>query len=50
MHLIIMNSLRSVLWRCWLGSRKGIKPVRKLSGGCWHDYLSGARCRFAYGL
>ena len=23
----------SVLWRCWLGSRKGIRPVKKLSGG-----------------
>jgi len=23
----------SVLWRCWLGGRKGIQPVEKLSGG-----------------
>ena len=23
----------SVLWRCWLGSRKGIRPVKNLSGG-----------------
>ena len=23
----------SVLWRCWLGSRKGIQPVKQLSGG-----------------
>jgi len=23
----------SVLWRCWLGGRKGIQPVKKLSGG-----------------
>jgi len=38
----------SVLWRCWLGGRKGIRPVKKLSGGCWHGYLSGARCRLAY--
>jgi len=22
----------SVLWHCWLGSRKGIWPVKKLSG------------------
>ena len=22
-----------MLWRCWLGSRKGIQPVKKLSGG-----------------
>jgi len=25
--------LRSVLWRCWLGDRKGIRPVKKLSSG-----------------
>ena len=37
----------SVLWRCWLGGRKGIRPVKKLSGGCWRGYLSGARCRLA---
>jgi len=23
----------SVLWRCWLGGRKGIRSVKKLSGG-----------------
>ena len=23
----------SVLWSCWLGGRKGIRPVKKLSGG-----------------
>jgi len=23
----------SVLWRCWLGGRKGIQPVKQLSGG-----------------
>ena len=42
------NTLPSVLWRCWLGGRKGIQPVKKLSGGvlAWH---SGARCRLAYG-
>jgi len=26
-------SLPSVLWHCWLGGRKGIRPVKKLSGG-----------------
>ena len=25
--------LPSVLWRCWLGGRKGIRPVKTLSGG-----------------
>jgi len=39
----------SVLWRCWLGSRKGIRPVKNWVVGCWHGYLSGASCRLAYG-
>ena len=26
------SSVPSVLWRCWLGGRKGIRPVKKLSG------------------
>ena len=38
----------SVLWRCWLGGRKGIRPVKNSVVGCWHGYLSGARCRLAY--
>jgi len=29
----IFHLLPSVLWRCWLGGRKGIRPVKKLSGG-----------------
>jgi len=28
-----MTNLPSVLWHCWLGGRKGIRPVKKLSGG-----------------
>jgi len=39
----------TVLWRCWLGGRKGIWPVKTWVVGCWHGYLSGARCRLAYG-
>jgi len=39
----------SVLWRCWLGIRKGIRPVKNWVVGCWCGYLSGARCRLAYG-
>ena len=41
--------LPSVLWRCWLGGRKGIRPVENRVVGCWCGYLSGARCRLAYG-
>ena len=39
----------SVLWRCWLGGRKGIRPVKNWVVGYWHGYLSGARCRLACG-
>ena len=27
------GAVPSVLWCCWLGNRKGIRPVKKLSGG-----------------
>ena len=40
--------LPSVLWRCWLGCRKGIRPVKNWVVGCWCGCLSGARCRLAY--
>ena len=39
----------SVLWHCWLGSRKGIRPVKNWVVGCWRGYLSGVMCRFACG-
>ena len=40
----------SMLWRCWLGVRKSIRPVNFWVMRCWCGYLSGARCRlFAYG-
>jgi len=39
----------SVLLRCWLGGRKGIRPVKNRVVGYWHGYLSGVRCRLAYG-
>jgi len=35
----------SVLWHCWLGGRKGIRPIKKWVMGYWCGYLSGARCR-----
>jgi len=28
----------SVLWRCWLGGRKGIQPVKNWVVRCWHGY------------
>jgi len=30
----------SVLWRCWLGGRKGIRPVKNWVIRCWHAWLS----------
>jgi len=29
----------SVLWRCWLGGRKGIWPVKNWVVGCWRGCL-----------
>ena len=40
--------LPSVLWCCWLGGRKVIRPVKRVVG-CWRVCLSGAMCRLAYG-
>jgi len=28
-----------VLWRCWLGGRKGIRPVKNWVVGCWRGCL-----------
>jgi len=54
--LVIINHLLtfpkdvfSVLWRCWLGGRKGTHPVKNWVVGFWRGYQSGARWRFAYG-
>ena len=45
----LYSTLPSVLWHCWLGNRKGIRPVKNWAVGCWHGYLSGARWGLAYG-
>ena len=36
-----LGELPSVLWRCWLGCRKGIQPVKNRVVGCWCGCLSG---------
>ena len=36
----------SVPWHCWLGGRKGIRPLKTPGAGV--VYLSGARCRLAW--
>jgi len=47
-HNWLLENVPSVLWRCWLGGRKGIRPVKNWEVRCWHGYLSGgARCRLA---
>ena len=46
--MLSSGHLPSVLWRCWLGGRKGIRPVKNWVVRCWCGYLSGARCRLAY--
>jgi len=43
------SGMPSMLWRCWLGGRKGIRPVKIWVVGCWCGCRSGARCRLAYG-
>ena len=30
---LVQQWMPSVLWHCWLGDRKGIRPVKKQSGG-----------------
>ena len=40
----------TVLWHCWLGIRKSIRPGKNWVMRCWCGYLSGVRCRlFACG-
>ena len=33
--LYLLTWRPSVHWRCWLGGRKGIRPVKHWSVGCW---------------
>jgi len=40
-----MAATPSVLWRCWLGGRKGIRPVKKLGQWVVGVVMSGARRR-----
>ena len=37
--IIYHTVLETVLWRCWLGGRKGIRPVKNWVVGCWRGYL-----------
>jgi len=45
------SDLPSVLWCCWLGGSKCIRPIKDWVVRFWRGYLSGARWKwFAYGL
>ena len=35
-YVFSQGGLPSALWRCWLGSGKGIRPVKNWAVGCWH--------------
>ena len=39
-----------MLWLCWLGIRKSIRPIKYWVMRCWRGYLPAVRCRWsAYG-
>ena len=37
--IVLQVNGASVLWRCWLGGRKGIRPVKNWVVGYWHGCL-----------
>ena len=39
LFLLSRNVMPSVLWCCWLGVRKSIRPVKIWLMRCWHGYL-----------
>jgi len=38
-----------VFWFIWTRSIYWCRPVKNWVVGCWHGYVSGVMCRFAYG-
>jgi len=44
-----LSNVPSMLWHCWLGSGKGIRPIKKLNDGLMAWLSVWARCRLAYG-
>ena len=56
---IILGYYSAVVWPQWtafsaltllVGWQKGHPACKKRVVGCWRGYLSGARCRLAYGM
>jgi len=45
----IASDLPSVLWHCWLGGRKGTRPVKNWVVGCWRGCM-GWGADFEYSL
>ena len=48
-YTFVVKGSKVFMLFCWLGGRKGIRPVNNWVVGCWCGYLSGARYRLAYG-
>jgi len=44
LYLVVFSALTLLV-----GRQEGHPACKNLSGGCWRGYLSGARCRLAYG-
>jgi len=47
--VVVAVAVAVVLWCCWLGGRKGIQPVKNLSGGVLAWFSVWGQVRFAYG-
>ena len=48
-YTALYTYLPSVLWRWLVGRQEGHPACKNWVVRCWHGYLSGARCRLAYG-
>jgi len=48
-QLLVTSLQEYEVWRLCPICRKGIWPVKNWLVGCWRGYVSGSRCRFAYG-
>jgi len=48
-YYYLKNTVAFSALMLFVGRQEWHTACKKLSGGCWHGYLSQARCRFAYG-
>ena len=48
MHLTLFCFLAFSALTLLVGWQEGHPACKKVSGGCWHGYVPGARCRLAY--